>query len=155
MPSRWQDRSFPISVPLTRRPMATIHRHMWKSQSRGMRLKHHRGPETEKDHIQRKEEGLHSDCIAPHPGGTHCTKRVPQGLLFLQWRKERPRQTPSSPSTAGHFLGGLFQSCLMGITGEICRGSKKDGKGGGAYRNQYSDLTIGASHSYLQQWDPG
>lgn len=26
--------------------------------------------------------------------------------MFLQRRKERPRQTPSSPSTTGHFLGG-------------------------------------------------
>lgn len=127
-----------------------------ETQSRRMRLKHHWGPQRQR---RTTSKGKRRGCILTASPLTqvaqHCTKRVPRGLLFLHWREERARQTPSSPSTIGHFLGGLFHSCLMGITGEICRGSNKDGKGGGAYRNQYSDLILGASHSYLQQWDPG
>lgn len=133
MPSRWQHRSFPISVPPTRRPMATTHREdtTVNIPEQGDEAEAPpRTTETEKGHIQRKKRGYTLTASALTQVAQHCTKRVPQGLLFLQWRKERPRWTPTSPSTAGPFLGGLIQSCPVGITGEICRGSEM-GKGVG------------------------
>lgn len=84
MPSRWQHRSFPISVPPTRRPMATIHREdtTMKIPEQGDEAEAPpRTTETEKDHIQRKEEGLHSDCIGPHPGSTALYQEGPSGPI--------------------------------------------------------------------------
>lgn len=78
MPPRWQHQSFPETVPLTRRPVTTIHR-----QDTTVKVPELGGwgwsTESEKDHIQRKEEQLHSDCIIPNPG---CTTLHQRGSLW-------------------------------------------------------------------------
>lgn len=58
-----------------------------------------------------------------HMLAQNCTKRTPQNLWFLKWKKKSLRWISSSPSIMGHlwWLGHFpLESCLTGVVGKFC-----------------------------------
>lgn len=108
MSSRWQRRSFPTSVPLTKRPpgnyLYIYKAPLWQSQNTGVRLKQlfpphfpiHKQSKQDTLEGQEAEEQLHSTCITSLPGWQSATRRGPLGHGFSSGKKRAHSSTSST-----------------------------------------------------------
>ena len=154
----WQSRSFPPSLPITRRTTNNYSRtrHHWeKLQHRGEGVAPPCTAETKRDYIRRVREAathwLH--CPSPRPAQHHM-ERSPLSLWFLQWEK----RTQGDNQHWGHFVGAptliLHRRDYKESSGSISGNLTVMEKRGGACNKQHRDLGRLSSHLQCPSSDP-
>ena len=108
MPSRWQHSHSQQRFPSLedRWQLSTDRTPLRKSQSWGDEAE---APpwttESEQHHIQREEEQLHSDCIAPHPGCTALHQEGPSGPKVSPVIRREPQGDIHLSQSSGRLSG--------------------------------------------------